>query len=69
MQTFSDRLIALRKERGLTQDDLAQIIHKKRSTVSGYETELKEPDFDVVCFLANYFGVSTDYLLGRTDEP
>ena len=68
MQNFSNRLISLREERGLTQEDLANLIHKKRSTVSGYETEGKEPDLDTVCWLANYFGVSTDYLLGYSDE-
>ncbi len=68
MQNFSNRLTALRKEHGLTQEDMAKIISKKRSTVSGYETEGKEPDLDTVCFLANYFGVSTDYLLGYSDE-
>ena len=68
MQNFSNRLISLRKERGLTQEDLANLIHKKRSTVSGYETEGKEPDLDTVCWLANYFDVSTDYLLGYSDE-
>lgn len=68
MQKFSNRLIALRKERNLTQEDMAKLIQKKRSTVSGYETEGKEPDFETVCFLAQYFGVSTDYLLGFSDE-
>lgn len=68
MQKFSIRLISLRKERGMTQTDLAQLIQKKRSTVSGYETEGKEPDFETVCFLASYFDVSTDYLLGYSDE-
>ena len=68
MQKFSARLISLRKERGLTQEDLAKLIHKKRSTVSGYEIEDKEPEFETICFLAQYFGVSTDYLLGHSDE-
>lgn len=68
MQNFSNRLISLRKERGLTQEDLAKLIQKKRSTVSGYETEGKEPDLETVCFLAKYFGVTTDYLLGYSDE-
>ena len=68
MQKFSTRLISLRKERGMTQTDLANLIHKKRSTVSGYEIEGKEPDFETVCFLAQYFDVSTDYLLGYSDE-
>ena len=68
MQKFSQRLIALRKERGLTQEDLAKIINKKRSTVGGYEVEGKEPDLEMICFLAQYFDVSTDYLLGYSDE-
>lgn len=68
MQNFSNRLISLRKERGLTQEDLAKLIQKKRSTVSGYETEGKEPDLETVCFLAKYFGVTTDYLLGYSNE-
>lgn len=68
MQMFSNRLISLRKERKLTQEDLAKIINKKRSTVSGYETEGKEPDLDTVCLLARYFGVTTDYLLGYSNE-
>lgn len=67
MQSFSTRLIALRKERQMTQADLAKAIHKTRSTVSGYETEGKEPDYEMLCSLAEYFGVSTDYLLGRAD--
>ncbi len=69
MQKFSNRLISLRKERGLTQGELATVIQKKRSTVSGYETEGKEPDLETVCLLAKYFGVSTDYLLGYSDRP
>ncbi len=68
MQKFSNRLISLRKEHGLTQEDLAKLISKKRSTVSGYETEGKEPDLETICIFANYFGVSTDYLLGHSDE-
>ncbi len=68
MQIFSSRLIALRKEKRLTQEELAKIIGKGRSTVSGYETEGKEPDIETICFLAKYFDVSTDYLLGYSNE-
>lgn len=68
MSVFSNRLISLRKERGLSQEDIGKLINKKRSTVSGYETEGKEPDIDTLCFLANYFGVSTDYLMGKSDK-
>lgn len=68
MQKFSNRLTSLRKEHNLTQEDLAKLINKKRSTISGYETEGKEPDLETICFFASYFGVSTDYLLGHSDE-
>ncbi len=68
MKIFHSRLIALRKEKQLTQEELAGIINKKRSTVSGYETEGKEPDIETLCVLAKYFGVTTDYLLGYSDE-
>lgn len=68
MKKFSNRLISLRKERGLTQEGLAKAINKTRSTISGYETEDKEPNLELICSLAEYFGVSTDYLLGKSDE-
>lgn len=64
MQSFSNRLIALRKERGLTQAELAKATHLQRSTLSGYETEGKEPTFETLCALAAFFDVTTDYLLG-----
>lgn len=68
MKNFSNRLVSLRGERDMTQTDVAKIIGKQRSTVSGYETEDKEPDFDTLCALAEYFGVTTDYMLGRDDD-
>lgn len=68
MSMFANRLISLRKERGLSQEDIGKLINKKRSTVSGYETEGKEPDIETLCFLAEYFGVSTDYLMGKSDK-
>lgn len=64
MQSFSNRLIALRKERNLTQAELAKQVHLQRSTLSGYETEGKEPTYETLCTLAEYFNVTTDYLLG-----
>ena len=64
MQSFSNRLIALRKERGLTQHELAKALSMSRSTLSGYETEGKEPPFDALCKFASYFDVTTDFLLG-----
>lgn len=68
MSMFANRLISLRKEKGLSQEDIGKLINKKRSTVSGYETEGKEPDIETLCFLADYFGVSADYLMGRSSK-
>lgn len=64
---FSIRLKQLRLEHKLTQEQLGKIINKNRSTVAGYESENKQPDFDTLKRLADYFDVSTDYLLGKTD--
>lgn len=71
MATFAKRLKQLRTHYGITQEDLAAAIGVSRATVAGYEAPSKkrEPDFEVVCRLADFFGVSADYLLGRTDDP
>ncbi len=68
MATFGDRLRSLREETGTTQNELGDILHKGRSTISGYENFGKEPDFATAAFLADYFNVSVDYLIGRTDQ-
>ncbi|AFK85868.1 MULTISPECIES: helix-turn-helix domain-containing protein [Thermoanaerobacterium] len=65
--TFSDRLKELRKEKNLTQEDLAKILEISRSTIAGYETERKEPDYETLKKIADFFNVSIDYLLGRID--
>lgn len=67
MSSFSQRLVALRKERGETQPDIAKLLGKARSSIQGYESEGKEPNFDSLLILAEHFDVSTDYLLGRSD--
>ncbi len=68
MQSFSSRLSSLRKERGLTQADCAKANQMQRSTYSGYESEGKEPSYESLCVLAEYFGVTTDYLLGVSNS-
>jgi len=62
------RLVELRKEKKLTQEELASIIGISRSALSLYETNKRQPDFQIICRLADYFDVSVDYLLCRTDE-
>lgn len=68
MNIFGKRLADLRKERDLLQTDIAGYLGMSRSGIQGYETEGKEPSYDTLCRIANYFDVSTDYLLGRSDE-
>lgn len=65
---FSERLKRLRVEKGITQKELADRLHISRSTIAGYESLGKEPDGEKLCALADFFGVSVDYLLGVTNS-
>lgn len=64
---FGDRLKALRQEKKLTQEGLGKILNKTKNNISQYETGKREPDNDTLYRIAEYFNVSTDYLLDRTD--
>lgn len=68
MFTFGTRLKQLREEKGITQQQLSDLLHVGRPTVAGYETKGKEPDFEKIVWLAEYFDVTVDYLLGKTNE-
>ena len=68
MADFHSRLIELRKEKGLSQYTFAAIMETSRSTISGYETEGKEPSFAQLITFAKFFDVSTDFLLGLTNQ-
>ena len=61
-------LIALRKENGMTQNDVARKLGITRQAYGHYESGARIPPTDNLERLANLFGVTTDYLLGRTDE-
>ncbi|MDI3508754.1 MAG: hypothetical protein PWP48_1345 [Clostridiales bacterium] len=63
-----ERLVKLRKERKMTQEELANILGISRSALSLYETNKRQPDFQTICRLADFFNVSVDYLLDRTDD-
>lgn len=56
----------LRREKHLSQTDLAKILHVSQATVTSWETCRADPSSSALNSLANYFRVSTDYLLGRT---
>lgn len=66
---LSTRLKTLRSEKKLTQKQLAEKINVTHVSISGYESGNRSPDTDTLQRLADFFEVSTDYLLGRTDSP
>lgn len=63
------RLKDLREDRDVTQQTLADYLHIRQNTYSQYENGQRQLPICVLMQLADYFGVSTDYILGRTDEP
>lgn len=58
----------LRKEKRVSQTELAKMVHVSQATVTAWETGKAEPSSSALNSLANYFNVSSDYLLGRTKE-
>ena len=65
---FCDRLRTLIEERDLTQKKLAGELQIPASTLGGYVQGTSEPDFETLKLLAQYFSVSTDYLLGFPND-
>ena len=66
MRSFGEILTSLREERGIYQKELAAILKVSVGTVSNYENNIHFPDQAALLQLADYFGVTVDYLLGRT---
>lgn len=62
-------LKSLREERKISQQKLSKEIGVSRSTIAMWETGGSQPDNDNLIVLAKYFNVSTDYLLGNSDNP
>ena len=65
--TFDKRLRELRKQRNLTQLQLADAISVNKQTISQYERGVRRPDFDTLDLLCDFFNVSSDYMLGKDD--
>ena len=68
MHSFSSRIRELRKERKLKQQEMADICGLKIRSYQGYEYGENYPDVPGLVAIAEYFGVSLDYLMGRTDK-
>ena len=64
---FSSRLKMLRSEKNLTQKQLADILNMQNTAISKYELGERKPDQDTLMKIAEYFNVSTDYLLGNSN--
>ena len=63
------RLKELRQARGLTQQRLAIDLNMNQNSISRYETGERQADYRTLIMFADYFDVSVDYLLERTDNP
>lgn len=66
---FPERLKQIRKEKGMTQIDLAKTLGVSSSTVAMWETGKRKPSFDMFDRLTEVFNLSLDYILGTTDHP
>mgnify|MGYP002579452488 CR=1 FL=1 len=67
MIKFAERLRELRKERHVTQKDMGEILGIQLRSYQCYESGDRRPDYEKLVALADYFDVTTDYLLGRSD--
>lgn len=67
MPLFKDRLKSLRKQKDMSQQELANIVKVSKQTISQYERGVRYPDFDNLLALCDTFNVSSDYLLGQSD--
>ncbi len=63
------RLKEIRKKKGISQLKLAMDLHTNQNTISRYETGEREPGIAELIKIADYFDVSIDYLVNRTDNP
>lgn len=63
------RLREVRKAKGVSQLKLAMDLNTNQNTISRYETGEREPGIDELIKIADYFHISVDYLLERTDNP
>ena len=67
MKVFAERLKDLRIDKGLTQNELAKNLGFTHTAINLWENKKRVPNFDAVIMIAQYFGVSTDYLAGLED--
>ena len=68
MSYFSEKLYELRKEKGFSQEELAEKLNVARQTISKWETGMTVPDTNNLIELSKIFGISIDDFVGKKDE-
>ena len=68
MDLFSERLKQLKEEKGVTYPALAEYLNRKTRIVQRYAAGTSKPDYYGLIALADFFDVSIDYLVGRSDQ-
>lgn len=68
-ELFGKKIKALRTSKKISQREFGKIFGVAESTIGMYERDERRPDFELLNKIADYFNVSTDYLLGRTNSP
>ena len=66
-KVFGKRFKELRLEKAIEQKQMAKLLGVSQQTISRWENDVVEPDFNSLIMIADYFDVTTDYLLGRVD--
>lgn len=69
MRSIKNRLRELRKAKGYTQLKVAMDLNMNQNGISRYESGSREAGYDLLVQFADYYGVSIDYILGRTENP
>ena len=64
---LGNRLKDLRYQKEITQEELGKVLNKTKNNISQYETGKRQPDNETLIKISEYFQVSLDYLLGKTD--
>lgn len=67
--SFAQSLKSLRIKKGITQKQFAEAFNISSGTIGNWESGTREPCLNILCALADYFGVTTDQLLGRAPLP
>lgn len=67
--SFGEKLYKIRKEAGISQEQLAELMDVSRQSVSKWESDKAYPEMNRLVFLSDYFHVSLDYLMRGEEEP